>query len=158
VSGVGAEHPSPATQQRRRRAGSRPESARRVDPRRTLGRLGEDLAAGHLRRLGFTTLARNERSRHGEIDLIAFDGRTLVFAEVKTRRLLAPERGIRPAQEPLAWLRPRQRARLRRLAVAWLSDEGRRRPTARSIRFDAIGVIVDATGRLLRLDHVEGAW
>jgi hypothetical protein len=32
------------------------------------------------------------------------------------------------------------------------------RPTARTIRFDAIGVTVDGAGRLLRIDHVEGAW
>ncbi len=50
-----------------------------------LGRLGEELAAAHLRRLGFATLARNVRTRHGEIDLIVFDGRTLAFVEVKTR-------------------------------------------------------------------------
>lgn len=132
--------------------------APRADPRRTLGRLGEDLAAAHLNRLGFATLARNVRTRTGEIDLIVFDGRTLVFAEVKTRRVRSGELGIRPDQEPLPWLRPRQRARLRRLAVAWLSDERHERPRARSVRFDAVGVILDSRGRLLRLDHLEGAW
>jgi len=103
-------------------------------------------------------LARNVRTRYGEIDLIVFDGCTLIFAEVKTRRVRSRAGGVRPDQEPLPWLRPRQRARLRRLAVAWLSDEQRKRPTARTIRFDAVGVIIDARGELLRLDHVEGAW
>ena len=56
------------------------------DCRRTLGTLGEDLAVAHFRRLGFVVVARNVRTRHGEIDLIAFDNRTLVFAEIKTRR------------------------------------------------------------------------
>ncbi|HYM56300.1 MAG TPA: hypothetical protein VES97_13130, partial [Solirubrobacteraceae bacterium] len=64
----------------------------------------------------------------------------------------------RPDQQPLNWLRPRQRARLRRLAVAWLSREKHIRPAAHTIRFDAIGVIVDGKNRLLRLDHLEGAW
>jgi putative endonuclease len=123
-----------------------------------VGRLGEDLAAAHMTRLGFSTLARNVRTRSGEIDLIVFDGRTLVFAEVKTRCVRDGERGIRPDQEPLPWLRPRQRARVRRLAVAWLSDASHERPTARTVRFDAVGVIIDGRGRLLRLDHVEGAW
>jgi putative endonuclease len=109
-------------------------------------------------RLGFATLARNVRTRFGEIDLIAFDGRTLIFAEVKTRCVRSRDRSVRPDQEPLPWLRSRQRARLRRLAVAWLSDEQRKRPTARTIRFDAVGVIIDGRGELLRLDHVEGAW
>jgi putative endonuclease len=115
------------------------------------------LAADHLRRLGFAQLGRNERTRYGEIDLIAFDGGTLVFAEVKTRRVNA--NALRhPHQQPLSWLRRRQRARLRRLATAWLSNEQRVRPTAHTIRFDAIGVTVDPRGRLLRIDHVEGAW
>jgi putative endonuclease len=129
-----------------------------IDPRHALGRHGEGLAAEHLRRLGFSLLRRNQRTRHGEIDLIAFDGRTLVFAEVKTRRVTAGGLGPRPDQQPLAWLRGRQRARVRRLAVAWLSNGDEARPAAREIRFDAIGVTVDAAGRPLRIDHIEGAW
>jgi putative endonuclease len=129
-----------------------------VDPRRALGRLGEDLAAAHFQRLGFSCLARNARTLHGEIDLIAFDGRTLVFVEVKARRVGARKRSIRPDQEPLTRLRRRQRARLRRLAVAWLGDQKHIRPTAHTIRFDAVGVILDTNDRLVRLDHVDGAW
>jgi putative endonuclease len=128
------------------------------DGRRSLGRLGEELAAAHLERLGFSVVARNVRSRQGEIDLIAFDGATLVFAEVKTRRLTRPGAAGQLEQNPLAALRPRQRARLRRLAVAWLSDNGTARPAARTIRFDAVGVVVDASDRLIRLDHLEAAW
>jgi putative endonuclease len=135
-----------------------PRSVRHSDPRRTLGRLGEDLAAAHFARLGFATLARNVRTREGEIDAIVFDRRTrtLVFVEVKTRAACAGH--IRPDQQPLASLRPRQRRRLRRLARAWLSHESQHRPTARTIRFDAVGVLVDGRGRLLRLDHIEAAW
>ena len=132
----------------------------RRDPRRELGRLGEDLAAAHLERLGRSTLARNVRTRAGEIDLIAFDAghSTLIFVEVKTRRVRGDGQRVRPDQEPLSWLRARQRARVRRLAHAWLSSPSQGRPRARTIRFDAIGVIVDERGRLLRLDHIEAAW
>jgi len=56
------------------------------------------------------------------------------------------------------WLRPRQRLRLRRLAAAWLVDQNHIRPTAHTIRFDAIGVTLDRRSRLVRLDHIEGAW
>jgi putative endonuclease len=129
-----------------------------ADLRRLLGRRGEELAMAHLHRLGFSPLGRNERTRYGEIDLIAFDGQTLVFAEVKTRRVNAQRQGIRPDQQPLVWLRPRQRARLRRLAAAWLREEKHIRPTAHTIRFDAIGVILDTKDRLISLDHIEGAW
>jgi putative endonuclease len=127
-------------------------------PRQTLGRLGEEIALSHLRSLGFSALARNVRTRRGEIDLIAFDGATIVFAEVKTRRVGARQLSIRPDQEPLRGLSVRQRARLRRLAAAWLTDAGRTRPAADTIRFDAIGVVIDASGRLRGLEHIEGAW
>lgn len=51
-----------------------------------LGQQGENLAAEHLRGLGYSIVARNFRTRMGEIDMIALDGDTLVFVEVKTRR------------------------------------------------------------------------
>jgi putative endonuclease len=137
----------------------RQEDPRQEDPRRTLGRLGEEMAVTHLRRMGFALLERNARTRHGEIDVIAFDGRTLVFVEVKTRRGMgSPRKSGGPEEHPLAALRPRQRARLRRLAAAWLYDETHVRPSAHTIRFDAIGVTVDGRDALVRLDHVEGAW
>jgi len=123
-----------------------------------VGSLGEDLAARHLEALGFAILARNVRTRHGEIDMIAFGARTLVFVEVKTRRVSArPGRALDPGHEPLAGLSVAQRMRLRRLAAAWLGS-AEARPSASTIRFDAIGVIVDRCDRLQRLDHLEDAW
>ena len=107
--------------------------------------------------LGFAIVARNVRTRHGEIDLIAFDGEALTFVEVKTRRSHRRWR-LSPEEQPLAWLRSRQRARVRRLAAAWLHEESRNRPAAHTIRFDAIGVVVDEADRLLCLDHLESAW
>jgi putative endonuclease len=146
--------PSPPATAARSRSGASPEP---VDPRRYTGRRGEDLAADHMCRLGYCVLARNERTRFGEIDLISFDGHRLVFAEVKTRRVSST--GTRPAdQRPFPWPRHRQRARLRRLAVAWLGDEERVRPAAHTIRFDAIGVTIDAHDTLLGIEHLEGAW
>ncbi|TAK41211.1 MAG: YraN family protein [Betaproteobacteria bacterium] len=50
------------------------------------GKRAEDLCAQLLRRAGLELLARNWRCRQGEIDLIARDGGTLVFAEVRLRR------------------------------------------------------------------------
>lgn len=129
-----------------------------INLRLALGRLGEELAVAHFDRLGFAPLGRNERTRHGEIDLIAFDGHTLVFAEVKTRRVSARRQSIRPDQRPLGGLAARQRKRLRRLAGAWLYDKQHVRPTAQTIRFDAIGVTLDTKDRLISLDHIEGAW
>jgi putative endonuclease len=49
------------------------------------GRIGEELAASHLRELGYQILFRNFHSRYGELDIVAKKGNTLTFVEVKTR-------------------------------------------------------------------------
>jgi putative endonuclease len=53
--------------------------------RQSLGKIGEDLACGELERRGYAILARRYRRRGGEIDIIAREGGTLVFVEVKAR-------------------------------------------------------------------------
>lgn len=121
----------------------------KTDPRHHLGRLGERLAAEHLERRGCSILARNHRTRYGEIDVIAVDGDALVFVEVKTRR----GRG-----EPWDALHDAKRAQVRRMALAYLADDSIQRPRTSLLRFDAIGVVVDARGRLTRLDHLVGAF
>jgi putative endonuclease len=55
------------------------------DPRHSLGKMGEDLACAELCRRGYAVLARGYRTKYGEIDIVARDGRTTVFVEVKTR-------------------------------------------------------------------------
>jgi putative endonuclease len=135
----------------------RTDHARRRPARPEVGAAGERLAGLHLERLGFAVLERNFRTRGGEIDLIAFDGRTLVFAEVKATCTRAPPPAPGRGPTPLERLSPRQRGRLRRVAAAWLLER-RPRPRVESIRLDAFGIILDPGLRLLRLDHVEGAW
>ena len=53
--------------------------------RQALGQSGEDRAVSELERRGYAILARRYRTRYGEIDIIARDGGTTVFVEVKTR-------------------------------------------------------------------------
>ncbi len=132
--------------------------ARVTDRRRALGRRGEQLAAEHLRTRGCVELARNVRTRAGEIDLIVLDRRVLVFVEVKTRRVSRARAAIGEHEDPLQGIDPRQRRRIRRLAAAWLRDERQRRPRADAVRFDAIGVVVDAAGACRRLAHIEDAF
>jgi putative endonuclease len=122
-----------------------------ADPRQHLGRTGEDLALAHLERLGFELVARNHRTRWGEIDLIVHDETTLVFVEVKTRRASGSGRS------PWEALHERKRAQVRRMAAAYLA-EVLDRPRATELRFDAIGVVIDPGGRLVRLDHLEAAF
>jgi len=121
------------------------------DPRPRLGRLGEQLAAEHLLRRGFQIVERNYRTRWGELDIVAFDGRTLAFCEVKTRR--ASTLG----GSPLDSVRALKRSQVRKMAGRWLIERTDR-PYADSVRFDAIGVTLDNAGRLLSLEHLEGAF
>src|SRR5262249_60856943 len=90
------------------------------DPRPQLGRLGEQLAAEHLIRRGFQIVERNYRTRWGELDIVAYDGRTLAFCEVKTRRLSASGR------DPLESVHARKRAKGRKMAGRWLSERSER--------------------------------
>jgi putative endonuclease len=119
------------------------------DPRRTLGRLGEELARVHLQRRGYAIVDANFRTRHGELDIVAENGRALVFCEVKTRRA--------GSGSPFESLHPRKQRQVRLMAREWLRL---RSPSlrGRQYRFDAIGVTVDAAGRLVTLEHLEGAF
>lgn len=120
-----------------------------TDLRHELGRLGEGFAADHLERLGYRVLARRHRTRWGELDLVAADGETIVFCEVKTRR--------QGSGHPWDALDQAKRRQVRRMASAWLT-ETTERPHWAELRFDAVGVTIDAHGALAQLDHVEGAF
>ena len=122
-----------------------------TDLRHHLGRIGEDLALAHLERLGYSLVARNHRTRYGELDLVVFAGTTLVFVEVKTRRASGSGRG------PWEALHARKRQQVRRMAAAFLLEVSDH-PRSPDVRFDAIGVVIDAYGKLVRLDHLEAAF
>ncbi|MCW3015466.1 MAG: YraN family protein [Solirubrobacterales bacterium] len=121
-----------------------------TDLRRALGATGEDLAAAHLQRLGHLIVARNHRTRYGELDIVTCSGDTLVFVEVKTRRQSVNG-------SPWDALHERKRMQVRKMASAYLSDVTDR-PRTREIRFDAIGIVIDGRGELVRLDHLEAAF
>jgi putative endonuclease len=125
------------------------------DPRRRHGELGERIAEEHLANRGYSIVARNFRTRYGELDLIAADERALVFCEVKTR-LAGTRNG--PAG-PLDAIGPRKREQVRRMATQWLADAAASdRPRRPELRFDAIGVTLTPAGRLLALEHLENAF
>ena len=108
------------------------------------------MAAGHLLRRGYRILERNYRTRWGELDIVAFDGVTIAFVEVKTRRAAS-------GRTPFESVHSRKRDQVRRMAASWLSARPGR-PFARVLRFDAIAVTVDPAGRLVALEHLEGAF
>jgi putative endonuclease len=126
-----------------------------TDQRRRHGELGERIAGEHLEHRGYRVVARNFRTRYGELDLIAADDRSLVFCEVKTR--VAGTRG--GPDGPLDAIGTRKRERLRRMATQWLAETpGSERPSRDELRFDAIGVMLSPGGRLLALEHLENAF
>ena len=112
--------------------------------RQVLGRYGEDLAAEHLTGLGLEVLDRNWRCPQGEIDLVAQDGREVVFVEVKTRSSVA-------FGHPLEAITASKLARLRRLAAAWCEAHP---GSHNSIRIDAVGIIMPAVGEV-EVEHLE---
>ena len=129
------------------------------DPRRALGAAGERLARAHLEARGLAILDANFRTRHGELDIVAADPRCLVFCEVKTRIVARPARSEAETElGPLAAIGPRKQRRLRLLAREWLAERGTEAPWRPELRFDAVAVELDPSGRLIRLDHLEGAF
>jgi putative endonuclease len=98
-----------------------------------LGKTGEDLACGELERRGYAIIARRHRCRGGEIDIIARDGATLVFVEVKAR----DSRAFGAAAEAVTW---HKQQRIVRLA----SDYVMRHHLSRSpCRFDVVSIQFD---------------
>jgi putative endonuclease len=117
-----------------------------VDGRRETGRRGEDVAAALVTRLGWRLVERNFRCRAGEIDVVALDGDTVVFVEVRTRA--GPGFGT-----PHESVDGRKQAQVGRVARHFLSARGwHERPA----RFDVIGVRLDAEPPAV--EHVRGAF
>ena len=121
-----------------RKRGKRKEedSLRKVkrDPREVeSGRGGEALASLHLEENSLFILARNVRYPDGELDIVALDGATTVFVEVKRRRdssLGAPAEAVTRTK----------RQRVVRAARRWLAAHPSR---SRSVRFDVVAVLGD---------------
>jgi putative endonuclease len=116
------------------------------DPRRQLGDAGEDLAVAALKKQGYKILARNYVTPLGEIDLIARQGKTYVFIEVKTRkneRFGAPQEAVHPAKQQ----------KLRRLADYYLKQQ---RLGEVAIRFDVVGITIGDDGP--RVEIIQDAF
>jgi putative endonuclease len=124
--------------------------------RQRTGRLAEARAAEHLLSRGYEIVARNARTKYGELDIVALDRRALVFVEVKAVRAggrVGPER-------PVLWVTPRKQAQVRRLATAWLAERraSGSAPRHSQIRFDAVGVTLGRDDEVVDLEHLIGAF
>ncbi|MFY0542819.1 YraN family protein [Brevibacillus sp. H7] len=116
--------------------------------RKQLGQKGESVAERFLQSKGYQTVARNVRSRHGEIDLIAMDGDTLVFVEVRTRSGFA----YGTPTESVTW---RKRRKLQELALAYLQNCSQ---PVKHFRFDVIGIVYVPAALQPRIDHIIHAF
>jgi putative endonuclease len=121
--------------------------------RQRTGRRAEELVARRLAAAGWEIVERNARTRYGELDIVARDGRALVFIEVKAGRegtSFGPER-------PVLAVDARKQRRVRKLATAWMAER-RGLPAYAEIRFDAVGVTFDRSGQVVDYEHIEGAF
>jgi len=112
----------------------------------SLGKSGEDLACGELERRGYAIIARRYRVRGGELDVIARDGGTIVFVEVKTRvgRMFG---------EAAEGVTPRKQFRMTRLAEEYLL---RHHLADCPCRFDVVSIHVESGGT--RVEVIQNAF
>jgi putative endonuclease len=102
----------------------------------SLGQQGETLACRYLSRLGYRVLARNYRTRQGEIDIIAEERNSLVFVEVKTRR-------GHQCGHPFEAVTPAKCRQISKAALQYLAETGREGQAA---RFDVVAISIAAEG------------
>jgi putative endonuclease len=112
---------------------------------RLLGDRGESEAARCLRRKGFRILERGYKTERGEIDLIARDGDTVVFVEVKTRRHGEPAEAVTPEKQ-------------RRLTLAAMQFLKRHRLFEQRSRFDVVAVVWPDPHRAPTIEHIHNAF
>jgi len=94
------------------------------------GKRGEELAAAHLTEAGYRIIERNYRCPFGEIDIVAEDGETLVFVEVKSRRSAA-------YGDPQLAVGHEKQKKISRIAMNYLKEK---RLCHRPGRFDVVAV------------------
>ena len=116
-------------------------------PTNDLGRHGERIAAIYLADAGLRLLDRNWRCRDGELDIVAREGDSLVFCEVKTRRGVG-------FGHPVEAVTPVKQRRMRTLAQRWLAAHEEHAP---ELRFDVVGVLV-RPGRPALVTHLRAAF
>lgn len=117
------------------------------DYKRSLGQRGEEIAVAHLQGQGYSILDRNWRCSAGELDIVAREGETLAFVEVRTRRgnrFGSAEESITPAKQ----------AKLVELAQTYLQEHSLR---DQAWRIDVVAVEMDRRGEVKRLNLIRNA-
>lgn len=110
-----------------------------------VGSRGEDIAAGFLKDHGYRIIARNYKTPIGELDIIAKDGETLVFVEVKTRSSNA-------FGYPFEAVDSRKKHKLKNLAMLYLKNQKKNC----AVRFDVISINLNSTKK--EIEHIKDAF
>lgn len=118
-----------------------------------LGKRGEALAASFLKRKGYRIIDRNWEGRRGEIDLVARDGQTIVFVEVKTR-------STKSFGSPKDAVTTRKINHIHAVAKEYLK---KKRKEGKSVRFDVVAVSIKGNTlfdrmRSPQIEHIENAF
>ena len=116
--------------------------------RLNIAKIGESLAAKHLKARGCKILAQNYRARRGEIDIVVRDGEFTVFVEVKTRRSL--KFGL-----PQAAVTLQKQRQISKVALAYLQTQNL---LDAPCRFDVIAIHLSPQLELLNLEQIESAF
>jgi putative endonuclease len=124
-------------------------------PHLLTGERGEDAAYFHLRGLGYTVVARRWRTERlaGDLDLVAWDGPTLVIFEVKTRTASSREQAFAPAETSVD---PHKQHVLRKMASAYLRQFPSPMRSAIAVRFDILSIYRLPTGN--EFEHIRDAF
>ena len=119
-----------------------------MNRRQQTGKVGEGIAADHLRSLGYEIVNTNVRVGRNEIDILAKRDNVLVFVEVRTRRgdrMGTPEESITPAKQ----------ARMVNAALSYIQEQNL--PDETEWRIDLVALVLGTSDNVLRIDVIENA-
>lgn len=111
------------------------------------GNRGEELAAKYLAKKGFLIVERNFRTRFGEIDIICYEGKTLVFVEVKTK--IGHDFG-----EPEEMVNKSKISKVKRMGEVYLQDKG----LDVGCRVDVVAIVMENSGSVERIEHYQAVY
>lgn len=117
------------------------------ESRINLGKHGEDLATVFLKQKGFQIITRNYRQKTGEVDIIAKDGDTLIFIEVKTRSSLL-------FGQPFEAVTKKKQTQLNRIALDYMT---RNKINNQAARFDVISILIEQNKKP-KIEHLQNCF
>ena len=118
-----------------------------LDNNKSIGERGENIAVAYLKGERMTIVERNFRCKSGEVDIVARDGKTLVFVEVKTRRTLS-------FGSPQLAVTPFKQRQISKAALTWLA---KKKLNDVSARFDVIAILL-REHETPEIEHIRNAF